>query len=339
MAKLQPLTKSEIYLTDIQHVGAAARYLWSSFIYDDPQDAMKVAVTGFLNPTNNINDQEITAVDLNAQWFEVTFTTQVPETHIALARAGETLNATCAHITKPLWSSAVKKSANANGCYWQNHPKPRPREQKPGFPYWEAYYSVSIRKERRRLLSQISKAWKNTLSAGQRADWNALAAGVTWVNYKGTQRNGNGFELFQAVQTQWRYVNGMPWFMQPIPQWPIYLDAPAIWDPPAAPTLANAVLQFDAYITIDVNNAPADPQWWSGQPTIQKGRTPGTKRHKSFHPVRDYLSDFGYTPPQLWVPLDFPFSTLNKPVGSTICYRFCNLNTGVFSDPSFITWP
>jgi hypothetical protein len=242
----------------------------------------------------------------------------------------------CANLPEPSINQGVFKATNRFGCFYSL----RDRRPKPtnlwAQNWWNGYYNKNIRAQRRQLMRQIGLAWNAKLSGTQRTAWEALAGSITWTNYNGDAHTGNGFELFVAVQTERRYTYGVPWFQFSFPTWPIFLDPPSPWDPPAAPAMTNPALSFDAWFQIEVTNAPANSEWWSAAPYIQKGHSAAGVPHRPYGPARDFLSDFGSDPPLLYVPVDFPWFTLDHYRGCSVGYRFLNLNTGVFSDPSWI---
>lgn len=244
----------------------------------------------------------------------------------------------CADLPEPLDTQAVRKSTNRFGCFYSLNPDAHRDRTERGNPFWDDYFNTSIRGERRRLLAQLGLAWNNKLSASQRAAWHSLAGSVTWTTYKGVNTTGNGFELYMAVQTERRYTFGVPWFSFAFPTWPIFLDPPGAWDPPAAPALGTPSVAFDAWLSIPVTNAPANSDWWSAAPYIKKGTTRAGTTFRPYYVARDFLSDFGSDPPVLYVPIDFPIRNLDRLGPATVGYRFLNLNTGVFSDPSWVNF-
>lgn len=217
----------------------------------------------------------------------------------------------CIDLPNPSANQGVLKSANRFGCFYSAaNPKPK-TGAKSRTQIWTPILGISVFDFNKLRLRSIANAWRKTLTATQRSDWNAWATGTTIFSYDGGSRTPNGFEAFVKVIQSYNVIAFDPhagfWN-----QWnPAVLSAPATaWVQLAAPNPNTPERYGGGAIGISVTNTPADTDvFMLGQ--IAKPGTPHARPGPWFMPWEpsqdlvpgdpDYLTfwqtDYPFYPP------------------------------------------
>jgi hypothetical protein len=239
-------------------------------------------------------------------------------------------------LPKPLKSQAVILRVGKRQSHYQRRQSRRSLHPSNAMAVWERLYGWEVARARRHLMRCWARNWKHDLSSPQRAEWDSLAASIIIRTYQGIDKTPTGFQLFIACHFEWAQTeiallrNVWPW-----PP-PYQGNAPAAWDPPAAP-IFGAVEQWDTNLFgIPVENPPDDIHWWAGAAYIKAGRVTADSQRGSYFLTAqggNFISDDTW---YLYVYSDYP---LRPPGGSGPCsfaYRWVNNDTKVFSDPTWL---
>lgn len=126
-------------------------------------------------------------------------------------------------------------SSNQTGNMLVRTPRRRSRYRPfPSFPWFPPPWQHPL-DSNRAFARWARSAWKNILSAGNRAAWAAVAATHTIQNFKLIEKFGPGFQLFQYYHHAWRW-----WWYQPCRPFDSNLAPPDLepylpWEPPPKP--------------------------------------------------------------------------------------------------------
>jgi hypothetical protein len=199
MAKIKPVIKSVMILTEVALSLPYAKFFYDSWTTHAPLPGMNVNVHGFLNPTNNVISQIETTTGGTPGWFTITNFGCIPEIHAAIAHAQSALPELCTNAPNPYTSQAMQKTTNRNGCiYKPKHPR-KGTKSSSMMNEWPINSPETLLHCNQRMFTETTKHWKNDLGPAERADWETKAALATLQNYEGKIITPTGFQLYVAI--------------------------------------------------------------------------------------------------------------------------------------------
>jgi len=221
MAKLS--TSTYLDLTQVQDLGATARYDFDNRRGDLPLAGQLAQIDGFANSGNNVDAFLVSITSTQPGYFIVGKTTQTNETLSADAVIKRI--AGCSPIPKPPKTSAVMKGNVMTKCIFRARSNKPKSGAKSRTMIWTPIMGMSVFHLTKQNLRLMARHWKKVLTAGQRTTWNNWAAGATIYAYDGTVKTPTGFQAYIRVVKAQNFlyfnpygVNGKPWVtIFPIP--------------------------------------------------------------------------------------------------------------------------